>query len=180
MLRLSFQLDLILNLLGCPPLDEISSASDGAKSYVLSKSWRLTKVNAFTSLSKHITQDHDAIQLLLRMFAWDPRKRISVNQALGKWIERAELVWLQSMENVSEHPYIHEGRIRYHSCMCRCCFPTSNGRQYSSHLEPIRGFRYDDSDESFSTLRQGKGKNGIRRPRMTHLPFFRIHTQVTD
>jgi nemo like kinase len=56
-----------------------------------------------------------------------------------------------------ENNYIHEGRIRYHSCMCRCCFSTPNGRQYTVNLEPVRGFRYDDSDENFSNLRQGKG-----------------------
>ena len=56
-----------------------------------------------------------------------------------------------------ENNYIHEGRIRYHSCMCRCCFSTPNGRQYTVNLEPVRGFRYDDSDESFGSLRQGKG-----------------------
>ena len=58
---------------------------------------------------------------------------------------------------VLENNYIHEGRIRYHSCMCRCCFSTPNGRQYTVNLEPVRGFRYDDSDESFTSLRQAKG-----------------------
>ncbi|CAF4643587.1 unnamed protein product [Rotaria sp. Silwood1] len=129
------QLDLILNLLGSPPLDEISSACDGAKSYILSKTWRAPKVNTLYSLSKNVT--HEAVQLLLRMLTWDPRKRITINQAL-------------------ENNYIHEGRIRYHSCMCRCCFSTPNGRQYTVNLEPLRGFRYDDSDENFSSLRQAK------------------------
>ncbi|UJR10150.1 hypothetical protein I4U23_014367 [Adineta vaga] len=129
------QLDLIHNLLGTPPLDEISSACDGAKSYILSKTWRASKVNTLYSLSKNVT--HEAVQLLLRMLTWDPRKRITINQAL-------------------ENNYIHEGRIRYHSCMCRCCFSTPNGRQYTVNLEPVRGFRYDDSDESFTSLRQAK------------------------
>lgn len=56
-----------------------------------------------------------------------------------------------------ENNYIHEGRIRYHSCMCRCCFSTPTGRQYTVNLEPVRGFRYDDSDENFSNMRQAKG-----------------------
>jgi nemo like kinase len=129
------QLDLILNLLGSPPLEEISSACDGAKSYILSKTWRAPKVNTLYSLSKNVT--HEAVQLLLRMLTWDPKKRITINQAL-------------------ENNYIHEGRIRYHSCMCRCCFSTPNGRQYTVNLEPVRGFRYDDSDENFTNLRQGK------------------------
>ena len=59
---------------------------------------------------------------------------------------------------VLEHSYIHEGRIRYHSCMCRCCFSTPNGRQYTVNLEPVRGFRYDDSDENFCSMRQAKGE----------------------
>ncbi len=93
-------------------------------------------MNTLYSISK--TATHEAIQLLLRMLTWDPKKRITINQAL-------------------ENNYIHEGRIRYHSCMCRCCFSSSNGRQYTANLEPVRGFRYDDSDENFSSLRQAKG-----------------------
>ena len=61
-----------------------------------------------------------------------------------------------------ENNYIHEGRIRYHSCMCRCCFSTPTGRQYTVNLEPVRGFRYDDSDENFSSMRQAKGTLLIR------------------
>ena len=147
-----FQLDLILNLLGSPSVDEINTACEGAKSYLLSKTWRAAKVNALHSLSKNVT--HDAIQLLLRMLTWDPRKRITINQALGllnDWCDQSYLFLL-------EHPYIHEGRIRYHSCMCRCCFTTATGRQYTTPLEPVRGFRYDDSDEYFTNLSQGKGK----------------------
>ena len=62
------------------------------------------------------------------------------------------------MVSFVEHNYIHEGRIRYHSCMCRCCFATPTGRQYTLNLEPVRGFRYDDSDENFCNTRQAKGK----------------------
>ena len=32
-----------------------------------------------------------------------------------------------------------------------------NGRQYTINLEPVRGFRYDDSDENFCSMRQAKG-----------------------
>lgn len=75
------QLDLILNLLGTPPLDEIASACDGAKSYILSKTWRAAKLNTLYSMSKNVT--HEAVQLLIRMLTWDPRKRMTINQALG-------------------------------------------------------------------------------------------------
>lgn len=81
----------------------------------------------------------------------------------------------------AEHHYIHEGRLRYHSCMCRCCVSTPNGRQYSHQLEPVRGFRYDDSDEYFSTLRQGKGQMLFELFRSMNFHFlFRIHAQIID
>ncbi|CAF0727390.1 unnamed protein product [Didymodactylos carnosus] len=129
------QVELIINLLGTPSIDEISTACDGAKSFMLSKTWRAAKINSLLSLSKNVTGD--AAQLLSRMLTWDPRKRISTSQAL-------------------EQSYIHEGRIRYHSCMCRCCYSTQQRRQYTINLEPVRGFRYDDSDENFSNMRQAK------------------------
>lgn len=74
-------MDLIINLLGSPTLEEIPSACDGAKSYILSKTWRAAKLNTLYSLSKNVTQE--AVQLLLRMLTWDPRKRITITQALG-------------------------------------------------------------------------------------------------
>ncbi len=144
---------MIVNLLGSPPLDEISTACDGAKSYILSKTWRAAKVNTLYSLSKNVT--HEAVQLLLRMLTWDPRKRITISQALGKEKQRKRNSYLNL--TFLEHNYIHEGRIRYHSCMCRCCFSTPGGRQYTVNLEPVRGFRYDDSDENFCSMRQAKG-----------------------
>ena len=105
---------------------------------------------------------------------------VSIKLSVSQTNRRHESHWDQSM-HISEHQYIHEGRIRYHSCMCRCCFPTSNGRQYSNHLEPVRGFRYDDSDESFSTLRQGKGKNyrsSMQRSSFDSLEY--IHKLLTE
>jgi len=90
------------------------------------------------------------------MLTWDPRKRITISQALGKKIFRRKQK-KKTLICFLEHNYIHEGRIRYHSCMCRCCFSTPNGRQYTVNLEPVRGFRYDDSDENFCSMRQAKG-----------------------
>jgi len=160
------QVDLIMNLLGSPPIEDISTACAGAKSYVLSKTWRAAKVNTLYTLSKNVT--HEAVQLLLRMLTWDPRKRITINQALGKSI--VFFILPRFLFFFKEHNYIHEGRIRYHSCMCRCCFSTPNGRQYTVNLEPVRGFRYDDSDENFCNLRQAKGLH--RKRNLFRLFFF--------
>ncbi len=111
-------------------------------------------MNTLYSLSKNVT--NEAVQLLLKMLTWDPRKRVTISQALGKIIFAEKIISFICLLFL-EHNYIHEGRIRYHSCMCRCCFSTPNGRQYTVNLEPVRGFRYDDSDENFCSMRQAKG-----------------------
>ena len=38
-------------------------------------------MNTLYSLSKNVT--HEAVQFLLRMLTWDPRKRITISQPLG-------------------------------------------------------------------------------------------------
>lgn len=48
-----------------------------------------------------------------------------------------------------EHPYLDEGRMRYHSCMCTCCTSTPCGtRQYTTDSEPVASQPFDDTWES--------------------------------
>lgn len=58
------------------------------------------------------------------------------------------------------HPYLDEGRLRYHSCMCRCCFTTSTGaRQYTTEFEPISINVFDDLwEKKLSNIQQVKGR----------------------
>lgn len=35
------------------------------------------------------------------------------------------------------HRYLEEGRLRYHTCMCRCCPNTPEGVHYVRDLDPI-------------------------------------------
>ena len=73
---------------------------------------------------------HEAIHLMSSMLTMDPDKRINVTEALN-------------------HPYLDEGRLRYHSCMCACCHSTSAGmRQYTRDFEPVAEEPFDDSWES--------------------------------
>ena len=37
-----------------------------------------------------------------------------------------------SCSDALSHPYLDEGRLRYHSCMCDCCINTISGRHYAS------------------------------------------------
>nr|XP_033777514.1 serine/threonine-protein kinase NLK isoform X5 [Geotrypetes seraphini] len=55
------------------------------------------------------------------------------------------------------HPYLDEGRLRYHTCMCKCCFSTSTGRVYTSDFEPITNPKFDDTfEKNLSSVRQVK------------------------
>ena len=57
------------------------------------------------------------------------------------------------------HPYLDEGRLRYHSCMCKCCFTTSAGmRQYTGDFEPAAAQPFDDFwERKLTSVQQVKG-----------------------
>uniref|UniRef100_A0A0A9X4S4 Mitogen-activated protein kinase n=2 Tax=Lygus hesperus TaxID=30085 RepID=A0A0A9X4S4_LYGHE len=118
------QLELITDLLGTPSLEDMRHACDGAKSHMLRKMTKPPALSALYTLSALAT--HEAVHLLCQMLVFDPDKRISVVDALA-------------------HPYLDEGRLRYHSCMCKCCYTTTNAmRQYTVDFEPITQHTFDD------------------------------------
>ena len=55
------------------------------------------------------------------------------------------------------HPYVDEGRLRYHTCMCQCCPNLADGIRYTSDAEPVCStpFHYVFEDElnSVSTVK---------------------------
>ena len=59
-----------------------------------------------------------------------------------------------------QHPYLEEGRLRYHSCMCKCCTgdPNSHRRRFSPDLEPKCptpfGYSFEDELVSLSRIRR--------------------------
>jgi len=57
------------------------------------------------------------------------------------------------------HPYLDEGRLRYHACMCTCCYSTNSGRRYTSDFEPTcpQPFSYEFED-SLTSCHRVKGK----------------------
>lgn len=57
------------------------------------------------------------------------------------------------------HPYLDEGRLRYHSCMCKCCYTTSAGmRQYTADFEPNAAQPFDDLwERKLTSVQQVKG-----------------------
>ncbi|XP_064211267.1 serine/threonine-protein kinase NLK isoform X3 [Tribolium castaneum] len=118
------QLELITELLGTPSLDDMKYACEGAKTHMLRRAPKPPSLSAFYTLSSQAT--HEVVHLLCQMLVFDPDKRISVVDALA-------------------HPYLDEGRLRYHSCMCKCCYTTASGmRQYTSEFETTAPQGFDD------------------------------------
>lgn len=66
-----------------------------------------------------------------------------------------------SVTDALAHPYLDEGRLRYHSCMCKCCFTTSAGmRQYVVDFEPTAPQPFDDYwERKMTSVQQVKGKS---------------------
>uniref|UniRef100_A0A8D2JCJ6 mitogen-activated protein kinase n=1 Tax=Varanus komodoensis TaxID=61221 RepID=A0A8D2JCJ6_VARKO len=120
------QLDLITDLLGTPPVAALHSACEGARAHVLRGSHKPPSLSVLYMLSGEAT--HEAVHLLCRMLVFDPAQRISAKDALS-------------------HPYLDEGRLRYHTCMCSCCFSVSSGRVYTSDFEPRADPKFDGSYE---------------------------------
>jgi nemo like kinase len=122
--------------LGTPVTDEIRTACEAAKRYIVNS--KQIKQRNVTALNAIVAKDDDAKKLLLQLLCWDPDKRLGAEKAL-------------------QQRYIHEGRLRFHSCMCACCVRTSSGLQFHANLEPTSQFSYDDTDEKFSNVYHAKG-----------------------
>lgn len=57
------------------------------------------------------------------------------------------------------HPYLDEGRLRYHTCMCQCCYSVPSGRVYTRDFEPVAERPFSHSYEnSLLSVWQGKGR----------------------
>nr|XP_012136916.1 PREDICTED: serine/threonine-protein kinase NLK isoform X4 [Megachile rotundata] len=131
------QLELITELLGTPTLEDMRYACEGARSHMLRRAPKPPSLTALYTLSSQAT--HEAVHLLCQMLVFDPDKRITVVDALA-------------------HPYLDEGRLRYHSCMCTCCYTTSGGmRQYTGDFEPATSHPFDDLwERKLTTVQQVK------------------------
>jgi hypothetical protein len=71
------KLDLIIELLGSPSLEEMRSACEGAKTHVLRSAHRPPSLAALYTLSSQAT--HEAVHLLCRMLVFDPVSKLAVH-----------------------------------------------------------------------------------------------------
>jgi len=137
------QLELITDLLGTPSVNEMKFACEAAKRHVVGRGLKPPSIAVLYTLSPSAT--HEAVHFLCQMLMLDPEKRVNVVEALN-------------------HPYLDEGRLRYHSCMCSCCTNTAGGsgtggasgggngsngqggppRRYTTDFEPVAERPFDD------------------------------------
>ncbi|VDN06605.1 unnamed protein product [Thelazia callipaeda] len=115
------QLNMIIDLLGTPGKEEMKTACKGARKHVLSLPHRQANPQKILQLTQG---NEDATDLLTSLVTFDPDKRISVEGAL-------------------RHQYLDEGRMRFHSCMCSCCYTASNVRFFSPVLDPVHEHPFD-------------------------------------
>ncbi|KAG9509395.1 Serine/threonine-protein kinase NLK [Fragariocoptes setiger] len=130
------QLDLIVDLLGTPNNEDMKYACQGAKNHIRRSAFKQPAMAALYVLSPQVT--HEAVHLLCQMLVFNPDKRIDAVTALN-------------------HPYLEEGRMRYHSCMCRCCHLVGGQRKFCAVLEPVAPIPFDDGfEQDLMTVQQVK------------------------
>uniref|UniRef100_H2Z495 Mitogen-activated protein kinase n=1 Tax=Ciona savignyi TaxID=51511 RepID=H2Z495_CIOSA len=131
------QIDMIYNLLvdsNVAPSQQFSHRSNStldmeARAQLYQSVSRLPAApSTFYHLAPNMT--HEAAHLISRLLVWDPSKRVSCTEAL-------------------RHIYLREGRLRYHTSLCRCCCITAEGIRHAAdhEFEAMPDMVFDDSYE---------------------------------
>jgi nemo like kinase len=158
------QLELITELLGTPSMEDMRHACDGARTHMLRRVPKQPSLSALYTLSSHAT--HEAVHLLCQMLVFDPVSTKLIFTSSHRVDFFASSIFLLSQDkrisviDALAHPYLDEGRLRYHSCMCKCCYTTSGGmRQYTADFEPAAPQPFDDLwERKLTSVQQVKGK----------------------
>lgn len=106
---------------------------------------------------------HEAVHLLCRMLVFDPvssrRPPRPPPPPGGRVLTLSSLQAKRiSGSDALSHPYLDEGRLRYHTCMCQCCYSVPSGRVYTRDFEPVAERPFSHSYEnSLLSVWQGKG-----------------------
>ncbi|CAB3401703.1 unnamed protein product [Caenorhabditis bovis] len=118
------QLQMIIDLFGTPTPEAMKYACEGARNHVMRSGPRPSNAQSLYRLSPQTTDE--AVDLLVKLLQFDPDKRATVQEAL-------------------KHPYLEEGRLRFHSCMCTCCYtkPNCPSRLFAQDLDPCHETPFD-------------------------------------
>lgn len=57
------------------------------------------------------------------------------------------------------HPFLEDGKMRYHTYLCSCCHTSSNGgRVFARELEPSASFKFDFSyEKELTSIAKARG-----------------------
>lgn len=156
----SIQLDMITDLLGTPSLDDVKHITSRESIKNLLSCHKRQSLHKLYNLSSKSTISHEAVHLLSQLLIFNPEKRISCVDALF-------------------HPFLEDGRIRYHTFLCSCCNTMLiRGREFASDLEPSASELFDFSYEKDLTSIP-KAKAQLHRyicQYHSHLPPLFINT----
>ena len=80
------------------------------------------------------------------------------------------------------HPYVDEGRLRYHTCMCQCCPNLPDGVRYTTNSEPVCStpFHYVFEDElnSISRVKGSWSLSSVYRPFLLVTNFLQFISRL--
>ena len=96
---------------------------------------------------------HEAVHFLCQMLTLDPEKRVNVVEALN-------------------HPYLDEGRLRYHSCMCTCCTNNSGSNTSSSQQNQTGNNQQGSTGSNSGSAQQQQNVRNLKRSYFWGLIFF--------
>lgn len=57
------------------------------------------------------------------------------------------------------HPFLEDGKMRYHTYLCSCCHtPVNGGRNFALELEPSASFKFDSSyEKELTSIAKARG-----------------------
>lgn len=132
------QLEMITDLLGTPSWEDVHHITSHISIRNLLSNKKSPSLCRLYTLSP--ATSHAAVHLLSQMLVFNPDKRISSFDALY-------------------HPFLEDGRMRYHSCLCTCCQFSNNAKQFCCDLEPLSPTRFDPTyEKELATIHKAKAQ----------------------
>lgn len=63
-----------------------------------------------------------------------------------------------SCVNALFHPFLEDGKMRYHTYLCSCCHTSASGRNFARDLEPSASFKFDSSyEKELTSIAKARG-----------------------
>ena len=148
---------MITDLLGSPsPLEVRHLTSHTVVKELLSQQ-KPACLGKLYKLSSHA--NHYTVHLLSQLLKFDP---VSTWLVSVEW--KCPSLFLDQEKRITcmdalYHPYLEEGRVRYHTYLCSCCYTDTCGfHHYAPILEPSAAFSFNqDYEREFGSLSTVKG-----------------------